>query len=57
MSTIHNVVEKSSGAYTHDEVFMLDADFIQHISLMWYEVEAFQGRVVAEKENLKPIVK
>ena len=50
MSVIHSVVSRSNGAYTHDEVFMLDAGFVQHINLMFYEQDCYQGRISEQRK-------
>ena len=51
-SGIHTIVEASCGAYTHDEVFELDAIFTKQLLLMLYEKEMYKNRLVQARSQL-----
>ena len=51
-SGIHTIVEASCGAYTHDEVFELDAVFVKQLLLMLYEKEMYKNRLVKARIEL-----
>lgn len=51
-SGIHSIVERSSGAYTHDDVFELDAIFVKQLTLLFYEQENYKNRLVQARAEL-----
>ena len=57
LQLIDNIVSKSGGAYTHDNVFEMDLNFVYNLTLMYYEQEQFQKRyslIDAEVNKPKP---
>ena len=50
---IDKIVVGSSGAYTHDDVFMLEAGFAYSLMLSRYERECYHERVEHIKRELK----
>ncbi len=53
MKMIDNIVTASSGAYTHDDVFKLDANFAYGISLLHYEEQGYRSRVNSIREQFR----
>ena len=51
-SGIHSIVERSAGAYTHDDVFELDAVFVKQLTLLFYEQENYKNRLVQARSEL-----
>ena len=43
------------GNYTHDEVFMLDADFVQGLSLYYYEANTYDKRQQNEQRAMREL--
>ena len=52
--TIDNIVRRSMGAYSHDDVWFLSLTFVMTLSLFYYEQDCYQIREHNIKEQLKP---
>jgi len=50
---IDSIVGRSNGAYTHDEVFNLEAGFAHSLLLMYYEQSAYQLRADSIRMELQ----
>ena len=53
ISMIDKLVTGSGGAYTHDDVFMLDAQFAYSLMLSRYERQCYLERADSVKYELK----
>ena len=52
--TIDNVVKRSMGAYTHDDVWYTNVVTVMNLSLLYYEQDMLTERRHSLNQQLKP---
>jgi hypothetical protein len=51
--SIDNIVKRSNGAYTHDEVWFLNVTFVNNLTLMYYEQDCYTARRDSINKSMK----